>query len=439
MNNIPACLTAAVKKSFAYATLKDRLPIIITKLIDHLSRDKVVIAEQYGSEAKEELKEITGRIAQLKNELVTDKQLTPLVADFQGLDAWNRSLEELANKMKTRPTWFASPWLFVETYLYRRIFEAFYISDALKNYDYFQNQKESSTLQSLGAMIILGQHLQNVLYDIEKMDIHLLEFLKIALWSNRCDLSLSTSAEKAQSENPVSTLGTLEPYILVDDSDHIIDYILNLKELKPNGIRVDIVLDNAGFELFCDFCLAHFLCATNLAREVHFYVKNMPWYVSDTMAKDIYWAIDNLKATGEQGSPVLKELATIWDQYVSDEVWIIESEPFWTLSYDYSEMLERNPELFQKLSEAELVIFKGDLNYRKLTGDRMWEMTTTFERALRGFHPTALCSLRTIKADTLVGLSAERVEEMKRAKEDWMVTGEYAVIQYCSTRIDITK
>lgn len=35
-------------RSFAYITLKDRLPVILTKIIDTLSRNKEDIAEKYG-------------------------------------------------------------------------------------------------------------------------------------------------------------------------------------------------------------------------------------------------------------------------------------------------------------------------------------------------------------------------------------------------------
>lgn len=35
-------------RSFAYITIKDRLPVILTKIIDTLSRNKENIAEIYG-------------------------------------------------------------------------------------------------------------------------------------------------------------------------------------------------------------------------------------------------------------------------------------------------------------------------------------------------------------------------------------------------------
>lgn len=37
-----------IYRSFAFKTVKDRLPIILTRLIDHLVRDKDYIAQNFG-------------------------------------------------------------------------------------------------------------------------------------------------------------------------------------------------------------------------------------------------------------------------------------------------------------------------------------------------------------------------------------------------------
>lgn len=92
-------------------------------------------------------------------------------------------------------------------------------------------------------------------------------------------------------------------------------------------------------------------------------------------------------------------------------------------------MMKENPALYNKISEAFLVIFKGDLNYRKLMGDINWVYTTDFLEALRGFRPTNLVSLRTVKADVITGLPPGKAESLKKEDPNWMETGRFGLIQ----------
>lgn len=104
-------------------------------------------------------------------------------------------------------------------------------------------------------------------------------------------------------------------------------------------------------------------------------------------------------------------------------------EKFWTEPYTFDEIKKRDPSLYAKFSEAILVIFKGDLNYRKLLGDINWEYTKDFAEALREFKPTNVASLRTIKCDICVGLAPGQAEEVEEKDKDWLFTGKYGLIQ----------
>ena len=72
-----------------------------------------------------------------------------------------------------------------------------------------------------------------------------------------------------------------------------------------------------------------------------------------------------------------------WKNYLASGDWEIIVDPFWTYPHVYSEMESSDPQLYEALKEANIVIFKGDLNYRKLVGDINWETTTTFKAALQ--------------------------------------------------------
>jgi hypothetical protein len=92
------------------------------------------------------------------------------------------------------------------------------------------------------------------------------------------------------------------------------------------------------------------------------------------------------------------------------------------------------PDLYNDFAaESQLLIFKGDLNYRKLVGDRQWPIDTPFRVALDGFTPAPLLSLRTLKAEVVVGLSSATIDRIRQrfgTDRQWMVNGEYSVIQF---------
>lgn len=192
---------------------------------------------------------------------------------------------------------------------------------------------------------------------------------------------------------------------------------------------MDFILDNSGYELCSDLILAEFLLSSNLADEIRFHVKSMPWFVSDVTFEDFDRTLSSLCACGDE---VLSRYGKTWQSRLKDGTFYIvpaKYAKFWTLSRPYCDMQKFDPELFSYLASSQLLIFKGDLNYRKLVGDLQWSPETPFRIALRGFCPGALCSLRTLKADVVVGLQADQARRTHGIDEKWMVNGKFAVIQ----------
>ena len=211
--------------------------------------------------------------------------------------------------------------------------------------------------------------------------------------------------------------------------EHLYDqqaFLLNL------DVSVDIVLDNAGFELLTDLCLADFLVSKRLCSRVTFYVKCLPWFVSDAMKTDFMWLIEQVESSSTNAA--WPSAAKRWREHLNNGQWIVQSHPFFTLPYDYSHTQAIAPELYCTMSQAALVIFKGDLNYRKLVGDLRWPVDTPFDRSLRGFQPTSLVALRTLKADVQVGMEKKLAAHIAQADPRWMVNGQWGVIQASLTK-----
>lgn len=191
--------------------------------------------------------------------------------------------------------------------------------------------------------------------------------------------------------------------------------------------RIDIVLDNAGFELTADFVLADFLISSKLATEIHFHGKSIPWYVSDTTVGDFNWTIKQMQSANHKA---MSKCGTSWEGKMKNGAWIYHDHFFWTLPHEFSSMAQVAPDLYAELQKSNLILFKGDLNYRKLTGDLKWDFTVPFHQALNDFHPAPLCSLRTLKSDVQVGLKPGQGEQFMKTEPEWMIIGKYGIVQF---------
>merc|ERR1711936_413916 len=398
-------LSAKYRDTFAYPTIKDRCPVILCKVIDHLHRERNNIGREMGAEAMEGLYKVVEELSKLRYEMQTNKPILPLVDGVGNAETWNKYLE-LEKEKESNPSWFTSAWLWVECYMYRRITQAVNMTGVpqLMELDYLSPDTDT---QLCGI-----RHIWTTL-------------VQVSLWGNKCDLSISAGTKSVASGDPVTALSLLEGNILSNNSREAWECLVG----SGRGSTVDIVMDNSGFELFTDLCLADFLVTSGVAAKVRMRIKDQPWFVSDTTSHDLSWTLNQL-ARGEVTHDPLSVLSRRWSGYLETGHWTLHPDSFWTYPHPFNLMENTDPDLYLQLSQASLVIFKGDLNYRKLVGDLNWETTATFRTALQGFLPTSLLSLRTAKADVMVGLEPGQAEEVTTLDTDWMVTGQWGVIQF---------
>ncbi|KFD73092.1 hypothetical protein M514_14996 [Trichuris suis] len=413
-----APLCAKFRSSFAYVTVKDRLPVILTKVIDTIHRHRHSLISKFGEEASEDVKRVISHLSELRYRLTTDKPLTLINSALPDCQIWNKCLEGYKREVGEEATWFTCPWLLCESYFYRKINEAMENSVYMKSWDPFAYQKEQSFISALPTIAILAtlatkmtEHLSKVSV-IDEAREDLWEIVQICLWGNRCDLSLSDGEQvKSDHFSDLQSLVKLRPFILVNQFDELFKLLTKIKD-KTASIPttcLDIVLDNGGIELFGDIFLADALLELKIIGRVRFHAKALPYYVSDTMAVDFSWIIEMLRSSS---NPIMSALGHKWAHYLEKAFFELKTHLFWTSPYPYHRMNSVAPELYQELTTSELIIFKGDLNYRKLLADINVESTSSFSDALQGFSPSSLLALRTIKADLIAGLAAGQRELM---------------------------
>lgn len=280
----------------------------------------------------------------------------------------------------------------------------FALSKHWKGYDVFSRQKMSTFKSSRPAVLELAARYRELAVEaasgkgsegksaeeIEQAEKLLFsEMCEICLWGNATDLSLLTSLtyEDIQKLQGSQARKASQTNILVNDIDTAFSTLQKARQEKKDGERrVDIILDNSGFELFVDLILAGYLLSTGLATSIILHPKRLPWFVSDVTPKDFsdllnsmvdpqafYTAADD---TGKTYPPLSdKEVEDVrflfdqWSDFHQEGKLIVRPHPFWTTQGCYWRLPHLAPELAEDLKESELVLLKGDLNYRKLTND----------------------------------------------------------------------
>lgn len=290
----------------------------------------------------------------------------------------------------------------------RRIASIFKQTTHWRTYDIFARQKMDTFKSSRPAVLELAARYRDIVTELQQKhtikgaqtqqeleaaeEILFREMCEICLWGNATDLSLLTnlSYEDIQKLQGSEARKSSEKNILVNDLDAAFRTLSAGQKSGKKTRRVDIVLDNAGFELFVDLILAGYLIASGLATEVVFHPKSIPWFVSDVVPADFasllsalaqpqafYSAVsDEDKASGKAAAPLnaqeldaLTFLFTHWTSIYAEGQLVLRPNDFWTQAGSYWRLPRGAPDLFADLQSSELVIFKGDLNYRKLTAD----------------------------------------------------------------------
>ncbi|KAI0632878.1 DUF89 domain-containing protein [Trametes polyzona] len=457
------------KGSFAFETVRKRWPVILTGIIDNIYtrnhelgisvRDKTDEAEKASvEEIIEEGKGIISKVGQVKYDMARDRPLLPIPDDGEPLvDVYNTELERLAEKQQN--TWLTVPWLYSECYLYRLIRSFFVQTKRWKDYDPFLAQKEATFQKSSKAIYQLAttmheleQDKETLASDPDNLKVIFKEMIQMCLWGNATDLSMLThlSHEDIQHLQSVGrdVQAARAEYILRDDQEKVWQHLTSLAGKKDS--RVDFVLDNGGFELFTDFVFADFLVTyTPYASKVVFHPKLIPWFVSDVTPPDFKSTTKSLLSPTffpQEGTPEgapasdstaesrahLHEMVKRWESYIESGVFSLsvpidsplgasdKKANFWTSPYPYWNMQELAPELHAFLRESSLVIFKVYVQ---------WPPSTPFETAIGPIAGTfPILSLRTNKADVIVGVDQEVADKLDKSGEQWRYNGKYAVV-----------
>jgi uncharacterized protein with ATP-grasp and redox domains len=332
---------------------------------------------------------------------------------IQGLreDAPDRWFWDTAVAPHVGRSWLDVPWYWGEAYFYRRVLEAtgYFQPGPWQGIDPYAAKKRAEWAPDAAPQTV-ARLLENLPDDDPEAQCERL--LHAALWGNRTDLSYTVAAHLGT----LATPGAERANLLVDDSTAI------WRALQANaGGRVAILADNAGTELLMDVALLDFLLCTGLAAEIHLHLKPQPLFVSDALIQDLADGLDALALGGEAAAKLARRV----DGHIVAGELVLKTHWFNASSLFYSQMPD---DLRADLAHMDLVLVKGDANYRRLLDDAHWPPTTAFADAV-AYFPAPVAALRTLKGEIIVGLAAGQAERLAEEDPAWLVNGQRGVIQ----------
>lgn len=340
-------------------------------------------------------------LSQLECEVTVGVVTTP--EDLGPADQWRTWARDYVG----RPLDQAS-FLWAENYFYRRLLDAtgYYRPGPWHGIDPFRPMKLAELAsETFRADLDWYEGLAGA--PPERQDAAL---LSAALWGNRADLGFQLLAPASGGDG-----GADVPALLADESGAMWSI---LAAAESPGLLV--VTDNTARELVPDLLLADHLLAADRVAEVSLHVKPAPYFVSDATASDltdcVRWLTAQSGRLGEAGR-------RLWSAAAAGRL-VIWTHPFYCAPLHYYDMPD---DLVARFGGATLTIMKGDLNYRRLVGDRHWPATTPFAD-LTAYFPGPVTALRTVKSELAAGLDAATVTSLDRSGRPWRIIGEYAVI-----------
>lgn len=396
-------ITSADPASFPHSVLAERHPALIRQVREAFPYPPEV-GRALDALAAETAEDAAGR---------PEGRIAPLPAGARDEALWARWGRPYLGR-----SWFDAPFLFAESYFYRRLLEAvgWFGPGPWRGIDPFGPLKRAelageAVTAELAALDEVGR------LPREEQD---RAVLGGALWGNRADLGFRISAGgSSDSAGP-------EGRVIADDSGRFWRHLADHAADPAGAAAVHLVADNAGRELIPDLILLDHLLDTGCAATAVLHVKPYPYFVSDATTADVVDCLRRItRAPGRAG----RIGARLWEALATGQL-AVRDHWFFCAPLPYADLPD---DLRADLAQAAVTVFKGDLNYRRLVGDRRHPATTPFA-ALTSWAPGPLLALRTLKSDVAAGLAPDVLAGLDGESGldggGWRTSGTYAVAQF---------
>ena len=240
------------------------------------------------------------------------------------------------------------------------------------------------------------------------------EILKSCVNSNSTDLSQNQQNIDSYTENTL-----------------VIDHIEKFKAfVKGNNLlrkNVHIIVDNCGIELISDMILGLYMLEQLGINELYLHFNILPIFVSDVIKSDVEDAMELIAGDGKDENR--NEIVRKYRKYREEGRIIETADVFWNMPIPFKNAPEAIMHDVFNAASTGLVIFKGDLNYRRLVEDRQWKINELLEDRIKYIKNPVLV-LRSLKSNVLLGVDCETSSQKDEAYPSWKTTGDFGIIQF---------
>jgi uncharacterized protein with ATP-grasp and redox domains len=324
------------------------------------------------------------------------------------LAAWREEIEKYSGLL-----WKDAPFYFVEAYLYLKILLASGYYEA--SGEYFRADPYEAAKRKELDLFLSGPGVQSVFVsfagmrgkaaDAKDFEAALLFMLR----ANRMDLSNAKIAEVGRT---LILEGGRE--------DLLVDHTRELAAKIAASRRVDIILDNAGAELAADLLFVWRYLVSGPSRTAVLHAKLAPTFVSDALVKDL-----RATATKLKDLPPAGRIGEDLEAFLAEGRLLAKDHYFWNGPKHFPAMPAG---LRAVLAGADLVLLKGDANFRRIIEDRRWPFSVNLE-TLGSWFPADFAVLRTLKSEVAADIPGGIASRMDREHPGWLTDGRWGYVR----------
>ncbi len=396
---LPPPLLTSDPGSFAMKTIVERKPRIVAQVLE----TNVVSGERRRA--------LLGFVGEMRSGVVTSPfpghGIPPAALSGEERATWERQLSLFAGR-----SWLDIPWFFAEAFFYLKLLDAFgFWTEPGAGRDPFAALKEEELCGANGGV----ERARGILRAVQGMPLEkAVPFLvHSCLWGNRVDLSNFAVDDGLRAE-----LLTQDSALLV------VDHTAQAVEALLGAASIDVLLDNAGPELVSDLLLVDRLLTEGRLVRVTLHAKRLPYFVSDATRFDVEHTVEVMAGSADALTAACGGRLRL---FLEDGRINITDHWFWNSALHFTAFPE---ECARSLAAADLILVKGDANYRRILEDRRWECWRSMDE-LAGYFPGPFLCLRTLKSDVVVDVPAAEAERLDREDPEWRVNGKRGIVRFC--------